>query len=864
MTPSGSQPITDGWELTATAPDACPGPRPPADGPWLAAAVPGTVAGALRAAGSSNPWPDADLDGLDWWFRTRLHAAPAAPGERLVLHLDGLATVAEVYLNGERIVDSESMFAAHAVAVQPARGGSDELVICLRALGPRLEVRRRPRARWRTALVSEGNLRFYRTMLMGRAPGFAPGPPVVGPYRPVWLERRAGVALDDCRLRATVSEGGGRVTVSARLDSPDEIVERVVLELSGPDGAVESAELAVSGVSGDSGVSGVSAVSGVSGGGAVAVAGELAVASPVLWWPHTHGRPALYAAALRVSLAGGATLSLPTGRVGFRDLVCSPDLAADGPGLTINGVEVFARGAVWTPADLAAPHASPERLRARLQRLVAAGLNMIRVPGTAGYESASFHDLCDELGILVWQDFMFANLDYPDSDEAFMAVVAAEARDVLAQLGGRPSLAVLCGGSEIAQQVAMLGLDPALAHGPLYGELLPGLVAEAEVQAPYVPSAPWGGELPFRTDRGVANYYGVGAYRRPLEDARRAQVRFAAECLAFANVPDEAGVAPVLPVSGAAWKAGVPRDTGAGWDFDDVRDHYLELLFRVDPAGLRSVDAERYLALSRAVSGEVMAETFGEWRRAGSPCRGALVLWLGDLMPGAGWGLLDHRGEPKVAYHHLRRALAPLAVWTTDEGLGGIDAHVANDRDAPLAARLRVSLYRDGEVPAGEAVEDVALPAHGALRRNVEAMLGRFVDVTWAYRFGPPAQDLVVASLERVSGETVELLSQSFRFPVGRPATPVPADRLGLRGIVEQRDGGGRVLRVASDRFAYGVRPVVPGHGVADDAFGVEPGHERVVELTPCAGEAAADGAAGWLTALNLAGRVRIEAAPGR
>ena len=90
----------------------------------------------------------------------------------------------------------------------------------------------------------------------------------------------------------------------------------------------------------------------------------------------------------------------------------------------------------------------------------------------------------------------------------------------------------------------MLGLDAKLADGPLFGELLPTLVAEADIQAPYVPSAPWGGELPFRTDTGVANYYGVGAYLRPLEDARRAEVKFASECLAFANVPDGAACWP--------------------------------------------------------------------------------------------------------------------------------------------------------------------------------------------------------------------------------------------------------------------------------------------------------------------------------
>jgi beta-mannosidase len=291
-----------------------------------------------------------------------------------------------------------------------------------------------------------------------------------------------------------------------------------------------------------------------------------------------------------------------------------------------------------------------------------------------------------------------------------------------------------------------------------------------------------------------------------------------------------------------------------------VRDHYLRLLFDTDPVALRYVDPERYLDVSRAVTGEVMAEVFGEWRRPQSPCAGGLVLWLKDLRPGAGWGVLDHRGEPKVAYHHLRRLLAPLAVWTVDEGLGGVVAHIANDRPEPQTVRLRVALYTDFSRLVGEAVQVIDLPGRSHVTRNVEALLGRFVDAAWAYRFGPPAQDLITVSLEReTDGGEPELISQSFRFPAGRPPGTRTADELGLQGSVVQVPGAGPALQVASTRFVYGARAGVPGYVAADDAFGIEPGHQRLIGLSPVAAGSAGEAAeAGALTALNLAGRIRL------
>ena len=490
---------------------------------------------------------------------------------------------------------------------------------------------------------------------------------------------------------------------------------------------------------------------------------------------------------------------------------------------------------------------------------------MLRVPGIGCYESERFHELCDELGLLVWQDFMFANLDYPEQDSDFMAAVQRETSAELERIGGRPSLAVLCGGSEVAQQVAMLGLDPALARGPLFGELLPEVVQAAELDAAYVPSAPWGGDLPFRTNRGVANYYGVGAYRRPLEDARRSEVRFAAECLAFANVPDQEALEEIEAPGGLAvhhpgWKAGVPRDAGAGWDFEDVRDHYLGLLFGVDPVGLRWVDHDRYLELSRAVTGELMAEVFGEWRRAGSPCGGGIVLWLKDLVPGAGWGLLDDRGRPKCAYHRLRRALAPVAVWSTDEGLGGIDIHVANDRAERLEANLRVALYRERELCIEECVVPLDVDPHGQFTDNLERLLGRFVDAAWAYRFGPPAHDLIVTTLQHPDGDPAQPISQDFRLIGGRSTERESAKRLEVRASLSSPGPGVAVVTVSAQRFVHNARIVVAGYRALEDAISIEPGHRRDVELAAVPG--AGEPGRATLTALNLTGRMAIEREP--
>ncbi len=829
--------LRDGWELAESDPGQGVELDELARLSWQPARVPGTVAGAVGRTG-------VDPDTRDWWFRTRFEAPSLAPGDRLVLCLDGLATLSEVYVNSTHVLSGRSMFAAHEVDLSSFAGDECELLICCRALTPELAVRRRPRARWRTALV-DGNLRFFRTMLIGRAPSFAPGPAVVGPWRPVRLEHRAGITLDAVRLRPRVDVDGTGVLAlrihgrAPRADAAPKTLAVVVSNAAG-----DTDELTFQLTPDGEGFTG---------------AGLVQIPAVQRWWPHTHGTPALYDVTISDS-----DCELHHSRVGFRTLEWPEDWEESGLSLRLNGADVFARGGVWTPLDVTAPHQPEAVVRAALEQLVAAGMNMVRIPGIGCYESDAFHNLCDELGILVWQDFMLANLDYPAGQPEWDTEFETEVREQLARIAGRPSLTVLCGGSEVAQQIAMLGLDPALVRGSLYTETLPRLIDEADADVPYAPNSPWGGTLPFRPDCGVANYYGVGAYLRELSDARLACVKFSGECLAFSNVPDvetldlidaPGGLVPHHP----AWKAGVPRDAGAGWDFEDVRDHYLRLLYGQDPVALRWVDVPRYLELSRAVTGEVMAEVFGEWRRKQSPCAGGLVLWLKDLQPGAGWGLIDSTGRPKVAYHHLRRALAPVSVWITDEGLSGMAAHVANDGPEQLVATLRVSLYKDSETCIEQGSVAVELPAHGTAAYDIDAIIGRFTDVALAYHFGPPNHNVVAASLELGPEPGAGLISNAFRYPAGRPATPDTAARLGLEASLEVGEITRLYLR--SRRLLAGVRVSAPGWIAADDAFTLEPGVARFVNLAPHPQGETSDPAVS-LTAINMVDRIRVNARP--
>ncbi len=827
--------LRQGWEICATAADECADPATllQASRKWISTEVPSTAAGSLRAAGAwSLDGAERRFDAEDWWYRLRFDLPADLDESGATLRLDGLATLCDIWLNNALILQSRNMFLSHAVQgkLQPGR---NELYLAFRSLDSALK-QKRPRPRWRAPMIENQQLRWHRTTVLGRTPGWSPPAAAVGPWRPIWIDHgHSGVAIQS--LHATVEGEDGLLDFRGHSPGGGSMRAPELLLLEGRD-IVASATVTQAGA---------------------ILQAQLRVPRVRKWWPHTHGTPALYEVVLRGQDTSGKETDIFLGRVGFRQVAVRSGTEGDFA-VAINDTPIFCRGACWTPLDVVSLRSDPDNYRKALEQVVGAGFNMLRISGTFFYEDDVFFDLCDELGVLLWQDFMFASMDYPAQDAQFLESVREEATQQLQRWAPHPCVAVICGNSEVAQQAAMWGTARENWTPPLFEDFLRGLVTEHCPALPYWPSSACGGDFPHEVRTGTASYYGVGAYLRPLDDLRRSGLKFATECLAFANIPEASSIermpgGAALRVHHPAWKRRAPRDLGAGWDFEDVRDHYLRQVFGVDPVQLRYSDHNRYLELGRRASAETMAAAFVEWRRRDSSCNGALVWFLRDLWDGAGWGIVDAQGQPKSAYYALRRVLQPRWIGITDEGLNGLSIHLGNEFPSAAEGRLELSLYREGQHLITRKGRDLNLPPRTTLEITTASMLDEFHDLTHSYRFGPLSCDLVTATFtEAASGATLLAvhLPQSQRHSHAQRGCEISAQAQ----LVEP---GVYRLRLRNTGFARSVRVDAPGYLCDDQYFCMAPGTDMTLRLRAIS--PTSPSLHGMVSSLSSAGTSQIE-----
>lgn len=824
----------ENWYLIQTSPDLYLNPPTThASSDWAAAIVPGTAAQTLLETGQWTVEDPLNFDGLDFWYKKEFELSEDQRQSPLFLYLDGLATLCEVWLNGQVILKSDNMFLSHKLDISASAKSTNELYLCFRSLDKAFS-QRLPRPRWKTKLVDQQKLRYFRTTLLGRIPSWTPPIAPVGPWKSIYLSKH--LSPDKVGLSSYLSGEEGVVNFSCEINHPEGL--KVETQLSVGESTIKlEQETTPSGSR---------------------LHGELRIKSVSLWWPHTHGEPVLYPVRLSVNTLQSEEAEFSLSPIGFKNIHI--DKSNNNFSIFVNGEKIFCRGACWTINNIVSLMGDITSLEQTLELIRDSGANMVRIGGTMVYEREAFYQLCDRLGIMVWQDFMFANMDYPFEDESFNTLVQEEVQTVIKRLRQHVCLSVYCGNSEIEQQAAMLGMSEEDWSNTFFTQELPELCTKLHPSVPYLASTPSNGVFPFFTDQGVTHYYGVGAYMRSTKEVRQHNVKFTPECLAFANIPatttrnEVLGPKQTPVIHHPRWKNRTPRDTGAGWDFEDVRDHYLKELFGVNPVQLRSFDHERYLALSEVVTGEVMAQVFSEWRSCHSQCSGALVWFLKDLLPGAGWGIIDSQGLPKACYYFLKRCWQSLGLSLTDESLNGLHIHLYNETNDDFQGEVEVVLFNELSVVVAKGGCDISIGRSSKALLSLDQLLNSFFDTTYSYRFGPAKHSVVAARLVNDRGSQI---SDAYYFP--KSQLPRMEDGVNLTTQIFQLPSGDYQLDLSSDKFLYSVNVDAPGFLPGDNFFNLIPGVSKSILLK--ARDIHEKKPKGYVSAINLYEDVRIKVA---
>ncbi len=677
---------------------------------WLPVCIPGEVHLALLDAGRiPDPFvADNELQvqwvaQKDWEFEGRFHVPEEMLAEdRVVLRFEGLDTLAEVSLNGARLGVTDNAFRTYAWGVKDAlKIGENRLQIVFRSPVNHVSEKqeRLPLPSPEQSIQGGPHLR--------KAPcqwGWDWGPmlPPIGIWKDIRLEGYTAARLESVNLHQEHQfDGSVVVTADAVMEQWTSRPLQLCLSLEDPGGNKFATTCKV--------LDGSATAS-------------IEIPDPALWWPNGYGGQALYQARVTLRAEDDTVLDARDFQIGLRTLELKQEKDEYGESFTfiVNGVAVFAKGSNWIPADTFPTRITREVLDRLLGDAVKAHHNMIRVWGGGFYESEDFYDLCDQYGILVWQDFIFSCSVYPLDDPDFVENVHQEVVDNVSRIRHRASLALWCGNNEMdwgweiwgwsesdeESQKAILALrDP---YRKFFYETLPGWLAELDPETPYWYSSPTSG-TPFENansnDAGDAHYWEVWHGAKPFSSYREQYPRFMSE-FGFQSLP------PLKTIRTYAEEA--------HWNLTDYmiehhqRSYYASALFMGQMALHYMIPADfpSLVYLTMVLQAEGIRYGVEHWRRNRQRVSGTLYWQLNDCWPVASWSSLDYFGRWKALHYASRKFYAPVLLSIEDdEKTASMKVHLTSDLQESWEGEVRWRLLRlDGEVHDSGTFEAVADP----------------------------------------------------------------------------------------------------------------------------------------------------------
>ena len=783
----------------------------------IPAAVPGCVHTDLLAAKKiDDPLYRDNEEGVQWigeadWIYSRRFDVPGEllHNDRVLLRCEGLDTLAAIRINGEPVAKTDNMFRTWEFDVKRLlRAGENTIEVRFESAVRHVEkiTQRRRRPSWKGPQVSDPRA------LIRKEPcnfGWDWGPRLVtcGIWRDIGLVALGTARLTDLHVAQDHSRRGEvklAVTASAEvIGKGGGLTAAVAVTHGGRTVAHQRVDLKR---------------------GKAEV--HLTVKNPKLWWPSGMGDQPLHEVTVDLLDSTGGLVDTTSRRVGLRTLrlVRKKDKWGESFHFEANGTAFFAKGANWIPADTFATRMTRDRYADLLGSAAEANMNMLRVWGGGVYEDDAFYDLADELGICIWQDFMFSCSTYPTFDEAFLANVRAEAVDNIRRIHHHPCLALWCGNNELEQgMVAEQWTARQMSwadYSKLFDRMLPEIVRREDPGRDYWPSSP---HSPYgdRRDhsnpaRGDAHLWGVWHGRQPFEWYRTCTHRFNSE-FGFQSFP--------APRTVRAFTAPADRNVTSPIMEHHQRSHignaaiiqYMLDWFRL-PAGF-----EMALWASQVLQGMAMKYAVEHWRRSMPRGMGTLYWQLNDCWGAASWASIDYYGRWKALHYMARRFFAPVLLSAVEDvGKGIVELHVTSDLLRPQRGRLTWTLTD----VAGNSVAADTSTVRIAPSRSARALKIDLADPLKC--FGP--RGLLLWMDLSIGGETVSTNLVTF-------VRPKHLDLLDpqIRTSVKGGKDGTFLVTLRSKRPALWVWVELSRTDArySDNFFHLRPGEPVTVEVTP-------------------------------